>query len=291
MKIGSRLICLLKSVILILSVLNIVACGKIIASAKQDFADDLSETILEFDDPETIKRGVPTYLILISSMIKGDPDNPELLETAARLYSAYASAFADSPASKKALANRAFNYASRSICLRNSKFCDVRNISFTEFEKRLATVEKIEAEPLLVFVSSWAGMIEANSDDWNAVAELPKVKAGIQCVLEVDETVSNGNAHLYMAVMESILPPALGGKPEVAKRHYERVIEISKGANLMAKVLYADKYARMMFDRELHDRLLQQVIDADIGPNDQRLINTFAKQKAAELMSSADEYF
>ena len=110
-------------------------------------------------------------------------------------------------------------------------------------------------------------------------------------MLEVDETVSDGNAHLYMAVMESILPPALGGKPEIAKRHYERVIEISKGTNLMAKVLYAEKYARMMFDRELHDQLLHEVIDADIGPKNQRLINTLAKQKAAELLLNADDYF
>jgi len=59
-----------------LVLLSIAACGQIIANAKQEFAEDLSATIMEFDDPETIKKGVPTYLILISSMIKGDPDNP-----------------------------------------------------------------------------------------------------------------------------------------------------------------------------------------------------------------------
>ena len=47
-----------------------------------------------------------------------------------------------------------------------------------------------------------------------------------------------------MAVMESLLPPTLGGKPDLAKKHFERAIEISAGTNLMAKVLYAEKYAR-----------------------------------------------
>lgn len=291
MKIRSIISHLSKSVVLIFLVLNIAACGQFIANAKQEFAEDLSATILEFDDPETIKRGVPTYLILISSMIKGDRDNPELLESAAQLYSAYASAFADDPTSKKVLSKRAFEYASRAICIRDAAFCDVRNLSYFEFEKRLETVNKIEAESVLIFVGSWAGMIEANSDDWNAVAELPKVKAGIQCVIEIDETVNNGNAHLYMAVMESILPPALGGKPEIAKVHYEIAIKISNGRSLMAKVLYAEKYARMMFDRELHDQLLQQVVEADIGPKDQRLINTLSKQKAEELLLGADDYF
>jgi len=224
-------------------------------------------------------------------MIKGDPDNADLLESGAKLYSAYASGFTDSAASKKALANRAFDYASRSMCIRDERFCDISNMSYFEFETLLTSVEKSQAEHLFVFVSTWAGVIEANSSDWNAVAELPKVKAGIQCVLEIDETVSNGNAHLYMAVMESLLPPTLGGKPDLAKQHFDRAIEISNGSNQMAKVLYAEKYARMLFDRELHDELLQQVIDADTGPQDQVLSNTLAKQRAAELLLDADDYF
>lgn len=287
----SLLIQLFKPALILLLVLGISACGQLISNAKQEFAQDLSATILEFDDPETVKKGVPAYLILISSMIKGDPSNPDLLESGARLYGAYASGFVDSGASKKALAGRAFNYASQAMCIRNSQFCDIESISYFEFEKRLMTVDKLQVEPLFIFVSSWAGVVEANSADWNAVAELPKVKTGIQWVIDTDETVSNGNAHLYMAVMESLLPPTLGGKPDLAKKHFDRAIEISKNKNLMAKVLYAEKYARMMFDRELHDRLLQQVVDADTGPQDQVLLNTLAKHKAARLLLESDDYF
>ena len=282
---------LFKPAFLMLLVLSLSACGHLIANAKKEFAEDLSATMMESDDPETIKKAVPSYLILISSMIKGNPDNPGLLEAGAQLYGAYASGFTDSAASKKALAKRAFVYSSHAICIRDENFCDIQRLSYFEFEKRLAAIEKPQAESLFIFVSSWAGVIEANSSDWNAVAELPKVKAGIQRVLELDETINNGNAHLYMAVMESLLPPTLGGKPELAKKHFELAIEISNGTNLMAKVLYAEKYARMLFDRELHDELLQQVIDADIGAKDQVLVNTLAKQKAAELLLDGDDYF
>ncbi len=282
---------LFKQVFILLMVLSITACGRVITNAKIEFSQDLAATILEFDDPETIKKGVPAYLILISSMIKGDPDNPDLLESGAKLYGAYASSFTSSAESKRALANRAFGYASRAMCIRDSRFCEIKSISYFEFEKLLASVEKDQAEHLLIFVSGWAGVIEANSTDWNAIAELPKVKVGIMRVIELDETVSNGNAHLYMAVMESLLPPSVGGKPEVAKKHYDRAIEISKGTNQMAKVLYAEKYARMLFDRELHDELLKQVVNSDDGPKDQTLINTLAKQKAAELLLNADDYF
>jgi len=272
-------------------VLSVTSCGQFIADAKKEFAQDLSATILEYDDPETIKKGVPAYLILMSSMIKGDPENPDLLESGAQLYGAYASSFTDTEASRKALANRAFRYASRAMCIRDKSFCDIKTITYFEFEKRLDAVEEVQAESLFVFVSSWAGYIEANSADWNAIAELPKVKAGIQRVLEIDETVNNGNAHLYMAVMESLLPATLGGKPELAKKHFNRAIELSDESNLMAKVLYAEKYARMKFDRDLHDQLLHEVIESDSGSPDQILINTIAKQKAEKLLMDGDEYF
>ena len=160
-----------------------------------------------------------------------------------------------------------------------------------EFEKLLDSVDVNQAGHLFIYASSWASVIEANSSDWNAIAELPKVKTSIQRVLVLDETVNNGNAHLYMAVMESLLPPSLGGKPESAKKHFDRAIEISHGTNLMAKVLYAEKYARLIFDRELHDELLKQVVASDIGENNQILINTLAKQKAEVLLQDADDYF
>ena len=280
-----------KSILLMLMVLSVTSCGQIITKVKIEFSQDLTATILEFDDPETIKKGVPAYLILVSSMIKGDPDNPDLLEAGAQLYGAYASGFTDTPDSKKALANRAFDYASHAMCMRNSGFCDVSNISYFEYEKVLNSVDESLAESLFIFASSWASVIEANSSDWNAVAELPRVKISIQRVLALDETVKNGNAHLYMAVMESLLPPSLGGKPEVAKYHFERAIEISNGENQMAKVIYAEKYARMIFDRELHDELLKQVVDSETVKDDQVLINTLARQRAGELLIDADDYF
>ncbi len=47
-----------KPAFLVLLVLSVSACGQLIVSAKKEFAEDLSATILEFDDPETVKKGV-----------------------------------------------------------------------------------------------------------------------------------------------------------------------------------------------------------------------------------------
>ena len=146
-------------------------------------------------------------------------------------------------------------------------------------------------EVIYVFGVTWANYIDSHSSDWNAIADLPKVKATMQRVLEFDETFEKGGAHLYLGVLETVVPPALGGKPGIAKSHFERVIEITKGRNLMAKVLYAERYARPLFNREPHDRVLYEVVEQDPQEPGLTLINIIAQKKAKQLLESADEFF
>ena len=110
-------------------------------------------------------------------------------------------------------------------------------------------------------------------------------------VLQLDDTYLDGNPHIYIATLSIILPPALGGRPKQARRHFERAIALSKQRNLMFKVIYAEKYARMLFDRELHDRLLKEVLAANPEEPHLTLMNTIAQKKAQELLDSANNYF
>ena len=278
--------------LLLLSLSQLSACSQIISNARQAFAKDLSETIIQYDDPETIQKALPAYLVLISSMIKGDPDNADLLFSGAKLYSAYASVFVEPGDSQRALSKRAFEYASRGLCLEVASACQMSQLAFADFTQQLTRFETGQAGLLFVYGSAWTGLIQANSSDWNRIAQLPRVKAIMHRVIELDEAVEQGTAYLYLAVMETLLPPGLGGKPELAKKYFEKAEQLSAGNNLMVKVLYAEKYARLLFDRELHDRLLTEVINKPLGETGgSRLMNVLAKQKARALMNSANEYF
>ncbi len=113
----------------------------------------------------------------------------------------------------------------------------------------------------------------------------------MQRIILLDETYQDGGVHLYLGVLATLFPPALGGKPDVGKKHFERAIELSRGRNLMVKVIYARQYARLLFKRQLHDRLLQEVISAEPGVPGYTLMNTLAQIQAKELLKSADEYF
>ena len=273
------------------TLLALAGCGQMVSNAKKDFAEDLSATMLEQNDPETVKQAVPAYLILISSMIKGDPNNVELLVSASKLYGAYASVFVEDRIRQKRLSAVSFDYAHQAFCTHRPSACDIRELSYYEFEQSLKQFKKEDVPVLFALGSAWAGWLQANSADWNAVAELPRIKAIITRVLELDPAFNNGDAYLYMAVMQSFLPPAMGGQPELAKNNFEKAIDVSNGTNLMAKLLFAEKYARLVFDRELHDKLLKEVIDAKVDNDESTLINSIAQHKAGILLAQSDEYF
>ena len=277
--------------ILTVALLALSGCGQLISNAKKELAEDLSATMLEQDDPETVKQAVPAYLILVSSMIKGDPDNVELLISGSRLYGAYASVFVEDVQRKKKLSVLAFDYAHHAFCIVETAACDIRGMSYYQFEESLQRFTGDDVAVLFALGSAWAGWLEAHSADWNAVAELPRIEAIIKRVLELDPTINNGDAYVYMAVMQSFLPPAMGGKPELAKANFEQAIKVSNGSNLMAKLLYAEKYARLVFNKELHDQLLNDVIDARLAKDDSKLVNTIAQHRAKQLLEQSEDYF
>jgi hypothetical protein len=83
----------------------------------------------------------------------------------------------------------------------------------------------------------------------------------------------------------------MGGKPELAQQHFLRAIELSEGKNLIAKVFYAESYAKPAFDRELYNRLLTEVIMADPQAPGLVLSNTLAQEKALQLLAEEADYF
>jgi hypothetical protein len=224
-------------------------------------------------------------------MIIENPEKPSLLIAGAKLYSAYATFVTGDEKQQRSLAEKAHGYSVKALCLTQQEWCGIDSQPFDKYSEFIKSVTFGEVNLLYTYAATWVSQIDTHRSDWNAVADLPKVKATMKRVLELDERHENGGAYLYLGVLESLLPPALGGKPELAKSHFERVIEITKGRNLMAKVLYAERYARVLYQRELHDRLLNEVVAQHPKEKNLTLINTMAQLRAKELLKSADDYF
>ena len=111
-------------------------------------------------------------------------------------------------------------------------------------------------------------------------------------VLELDEQIYYGSAHLFYAVYFGDRSPAIGGDPEKAKKHIDRVDEINDGKFLMTKLYLARYYAYPKQDVELFKRSLQGIIDApqDIFPGEQAA-TSLAKSRAKRLLAQTDMLF
>lgn len=252
---------------------------------------NLTDAVLDQNDPETVGAGAPAFLLLVDGMIHNDPGDEDLLIAGAKLYSAYAGVFVHDGERAQRLTARARQYAERALCEYRNALCGMAEKPFDQYTATLALVRKRHVPYVYAFAATWAGWIEARSNDWAAIAELPKVKAAMERVVQLDENYEHGGAHLYLGVLDTLLPPALGGRPEEGRAHFERALALSQGRDLMVKVEYARRYARLTFNRALHDRLLKEVLAAPVDAPGLTLSNTLAQRAARELLKSADSYF
>jgi hypothetical protein len=247
-------------------------------------ADNLTQSMLGQSDPEIVRAGAPAYLLLIDSLLEDAPDDTGLLLAGARLYDAYGSGLVQDPERRRQLTAHALDYAQRALCLRHRKVCEARGKPYPEFAASLPSIQTGDLSLFFTFASAWAGWIQARSDDWGAIADLPKAELVLERVVEAEPGFEHGRAQLYLGVMRSLVPPALGGRPERAREHFELAIAYSQGRDLIAKVEYARDYARLMFDQALHDRLLNEVLQADPEQPGLTLSNVLAQRQARELL-------
>ena len=269
----------------------VTGCASVANNAAAGLADSLSTSILNQDDPELVRDGVPTFLLLLDSMVQSSPDDSRTLGAAAELYAAYGTAFTADPQRARILTARAHDYGLRALCADEPDSCSLEGLPFDEYERTILAIERNAADSLYSYCIGSLAFIRANSDDWNALADLPKIEVALVHLLTLDPGYKASSINMYLGILNSLRPPALGGDPERGKGYFETAIELSDGRDLGVKVEYARGYARLVYNRELHDRLLNEVLVSEVKQPDLTLINSLAQQQARELLASADEYF
>jgi hypothetical protein len=285
---------MIRTALAIAALATLSGCASLVRNASDSFADNLGTTVLNSEDPATVRDGLPAYLLLIDSLIAGqkpgDAANAPMLLAAARLNSAYAGNFTgdDKPRAKR-LAKKAFDYASRAVCLKDKPLCAAMELAPDQFAQAVAADSNTDL--MYVLAGSWAGYLQSNSEDWGAIADLPKIESLLDRVVALDPAHDHGQAYVYLGVLNSLRPEAVGGKPELGRKNFEKAIEISGGKNLYAKTLFAEFYARLVFNQELHDKLLNEVLSADPVAPGFTLINTLAQDRAKKLLESGKDYF
>ena len=273
-----------------LSLFALGGCATVVRNASDRFADNLGNAVLNSEDPATVRDGLPSYLLLLDSLALPETADPSTLLAAAKLNSAYAGNFTgDDKLRAGRLSKKAFGYARRAACAQDAPLCAAIEGDPERFASVVAT--DTHADLMYILAGSWAGYLQANSEDWGAIADLPKIQSLLERVVALDPAHDTGQAWTYLGVLNSLRPEAIGGKPAEGKRDFEKAIELSGGRNLYAKTLYAEFYARLVFDQELHDRLLNEVLAADPVAPGFTLTNVLAQDRARKLLESGKDYF
>ncbi len=261
-------------------------------AATASLLEDVAKASYKQSDLMLIRRGMPSYLMLIDGMVEALPDNKKLLVSAAQLYASYASAFIqdEDEAYATVLYTRAKEYAFRA--LEQNGFENPATRPFHEFENGLSDLGKKDVPYIFWAASCWGSWISLNQGSMEAMAELPRVELLMKKVLELDEAFYFGGAHIFMGALEASKPKVAGGDLDRARDHFLRAIELGDEKFLMARIYYADYYAKKAFDEELFISILEKVLEipADIVP-ELTLLNTVAHAKAKEMLGRVDEYF
>jgi hypothetical protein len=279
------------ALLILLTVLATSGCSIVVEKATDSFGTNLTSAILNQDDPELVRDGMPAYILLMDSLVEGNPDNPPTLSAAANLYASYGAVFVDDELRAMRLTSRARDYALRAMCNTYADSCDWRQLNYDDFVATLDGLTEKHAETVYIYGFATLAYLRAHSSDWNSMAELPQAEALMKRYLEISGESANASAHTYLGVILTILPPALGGKPEEARTHFEKAIALSGGRDLGAKIEFVKSYAKLLYDQELHDQIVNEVLDADPKADRLTLTNVLAQEEALRLRAEASDYF
>jgi uncharacterized protein YceK len=215
---------LIKILTLLICLSILAGCSSLMKSATSGLASNLSMAILNQNDPETVRDGAPAFLIMLDSFVESSPNDAAMLSAAGELYAAYGVVFVKDAERAERLTSRARSYGQRALCVSNQKACGIDDMPFKEFESVLSHLGKKDTASLYTYGLTGLAYIKTHSSEWGAMANLPRVEAALNRVHQLDNQYQAVQVERYLAVLNTIRPPALGGKFDQGKAHYEKAL-------------------------------------------------------------------
>lgn len=257
------------------------------------------------DDLELVGAALPFGLKLTESLLAQSPRHRGLLLTATKGFVLYSYGYVGYEAQVAADTDldraRALRGRARRLYLRAFGY-GIRGLeeSYRGWGQQLTTdaraaVRRVEVKnrerdlPMLYWTAAALGLaISASPDDAALLARLPDVDAMLDRALELDEAWGDGALHEFKVVFAGARP----GPPDEAliRRHYERAVVLSEGANAGVHLAYAEAVSVPNQDIDEFRALIQQAlaVDPDARPAD-RLANVLAHRRARWLADREGE--
>ena len=256
------------------------------------------------EDPELVRDAIPFGLKTMESLLQTVPRHRGLLLTACKGFTEYAYAFVQAPADEiestdyaraTAMRERALklflrarDYGLRGLAVNNRGIDQQLHLAPQQAVGRL----RVADVPTLYWTAAaWGLAISLGKDRAELLADLPAVRALIERAVQLDEGFEGGALHEAMIVLDA-LPPAMGGSPERARRHFERAIALSHGVHASPYLTYAQSVSVMTQNRSEFHELLEKALAVDPDRDStQRLANLITQRRARFLLTREDDFF
>lgn len=294
--------------LLIFATFGISGCGlkKVASKTSAQIFYDASSSIDTEADVDLAEQASLSFLKMLEGFYRQDPKDKLILLLLTRSYAGYAFGFtenqilADKGSDKEAYeksvvrAKRFYSRARRygmELLDRYHSFAKSREGTLDQFDAALKSFKKKDLENLFWAGFAWGNYINSHRDSVEAIAEMPRMEALMNRVIELDPSYYYGGAHLFLGAFYGSRPPLLGGDPQRSKAEFEKAIAIND-KNLMAPVMMAQYYAVQVQDMKLFENLLSGALAADAAAlPEQRLMNELAKIRAKILLDKKSQYF
>jgi predicted anti-sigma-YlaC factor YlaD len=255
------------------------------------------------DDPDLIRTASPFSLKLMESVLAETPRHTRLLAATAKGYTQYAYAFVQQEADEiedrdvaaayrlreraRKLYRRGRDYGLRGLEVIQPGFISALRANPAQALNHLQR----EQVPLLFWSgAAWGAMIALSTDDPDAVADVPLMRALLERAAQLDEGFDAGAAHVVMISLAMVGPGA--GNAAAAREHFRRAVEFSAGQQAGPYVALAESVALPAQNRQEFVALLETAlkINPDSAP-DWRLANTLMQRRAQWLLGRVDQLF
>jgi hypothetical protein len=242
-------------------------------------------------DIDLVCEGAPAYLLMIDSMLVSSPESRKLLLIATQSYSAYAATLSECDSTQEervaTIAAKAHDYGLRLL----DHYLPVKNGQDTRaLEKALADLTRGDVADVFWGTYGWLTWVTSQKGSPASIADIVPIEKIMARLLELDESFQGGSIHLFFGSYHAAKPAMFGGKPDVSRMHFEKALELSDRRFLLTQVTYAETLARTTMDKELHDRLLHEVLSFPLkNAPEFGLSNRIAVNKARKLLE--ENYF
>jgi len=247
----------------------------------------------EEQDPQLAEQAMPASLKMMEGLVKADPENIEYHQKLAEGFCGYAFSFVEQKNPRRAsdLYLRGRDYAVRALVLSGAPE-NLPSLPPDEFQAALERMDQDDLPGVFWMGQCWGAWLMFNLSNVEAFAAFPKVEAAMNQALKWDETYHQAGPHMFLGSFYGGRSPMLGGKPDRARKHFERGLELTGRKFLMMQVMYAKTLAVQTQDKELFTRLLNEVKETPAGVlPEQRLANEVARMRAETLLEDADAFF